>query len=168
MVNDSGQLYSMEGVAAGLIMIVTAYFVLNTTSIYTPGDSHITDMQLEQLASDALAMMDTLDMDGAESNLEQYVASNDSTGFSNEFLTYCGLRAAGTDSGLGMSATVSYRERSSGLVKKYPFATYGVETGREPSVCVSRLVQLDGQPTGVLTVDDRSQVVLVEVRIWRG
>ncbi|MCC7566269.1 MAG: hypothetical protein KO206_08345, partial [Methanomicrobiaceae archaeon] len=59
MVNDAGQLYTMEGIAAAIIMILTAYIIVSTASIYTPGDTHITDMQLEQLGSDVLAMMDT-------------------------------------------------------------------------------------------------------------
>ena len=33
MVNDAGQLYTMEGVAAGIIMLLTAYIVVSTTSI---------------------------------------------------------------------------------------------------------------------------------------
>ncbi len=69
MVNDSGQLYTMEGIAAGLVMLLTAYLILSTTSIYTPGDTHIPDMQLEQLGSDVLAMMDTPDSDGGENHL---------------------------------------------------------------------------------------------------
>ncbi|MDN7025929.1 hypothetical protein FGU65_13725 [Methanoculleus sp. FWC-SCC1] len=165
MVNDSGQLYSMEGVAAGLIMIVTAYFVLNTTSIYTPGDAHIIDMQLEQLANDALAMMDTPAADGDDSALKTFVASNDSSGFRDEFLDYCGLRAGGTDTGLCMNATVAYR--SGETVGSYVLNVSGVETGMEPSVRVSRLVQLDGT-TGAAGMDNRKQVALVEVRIWRG
>ena len=40
-------------------MIMTAYLVVNATSVYTAGDTHISDMQLEQLGSDALKMMDT-------------------------------------------------------------------------------------------------------------
>ena len=35
MVNDAGQLYTMEGIAAGLIMLLAAYIVVSTTSIYT-------------------------------------------------------------------------------------------------------------------------------------
>jgi hypothetical protein len=56
--NDRGQLYTIEGFAAGLIMVVTAYLVVNATSVYTAGDTHINDMQLEALGSDALKMMD--------------------------------------------------------------------------------------------------------------
>ncbi len=55
--NHTGQLYTIEGVAAGLIMLLTAFIVVGTTSVYTPGDTHISDMQLEQLGGDALHMM---------------------------------------------------------------------------------------------------------------
>jgi hypothetical protein len=59
MVGDGGQLYTIEGVAASLIMILTVFFVFNTTSVFTPGDAHISDMQMETLGNDALKMMDT-------------------------------------------------------------------------------------------------------------
>jgi hypothetical protein len=58
MVNDRGQLYTIEAVAAGLIMILAAYFAVSSTSVYTPGDAHISDMQLEVIGTDALRMMD--------------------------------------------------------------------------------------------------------------
>jgi len=59
MINSDGQLYTIEGFAAALIMIMTAYLVVNATSVYTSGDTHISDMQLEALGSDALTMMAT-------------------------------------------------------------------------------------------------------------
>jgi hypothetical protein len=59
MVKEEAQLYTMEGIAAGLIMLLTTYLVLGSTSVYTPGDTHITDMQLEQVGSDILRVMDT-------------------------------------------------------------------------------------------------------------
>ena len=49
---EDGQLYTIEGVAAALIMLMTAYLVVNATSVYTAGDTHINDMQLETLGSD--------------------------------------------------------------------------------------------------------------------
>ena len=45
MVNHEGQLYTIEGVAAGVCIIFTAYLVMSTTTVYTPGDTHISDMQ---------------------------------------------------------------------------------------------------------------------------
>jgi hypothetical protein len=60
MVNsDDAQLYTIEGFAAALIIVITAFLVMNATSVYTAGDTHINDMQLEALGTDALKMMDT-------------------------------------------------------------------------------------------------------------
>ncbi|RXE55651.1 hypothetical protein ABH15_05230 [Methanoculleus taiwanensis] len=169
MVNDSGQLYTMEGVAAGLVMIITAYFVLNTTSIYTPGDTHITDMQLEQLASDALAMMDTPEAEGAESPLHSFVRLNDGAGFRTMFLDCCKLRAGGIDDNLHMNATIFYCDRSHDEIKSYSFGLSDVATGRESAVRVSRWVQLNTRPSGAPgTVSNQYPVLLVEVLVWRG
>jgi hypothetical protein len=59
MVTDEAQLYTIEGISAALLMVITAYLILSSTSILTPGDTHISDMQLEQLGNDVLKMMDT-------------------------------------------------------------------------------------------------------------
>jgi hypothetical protein len=59
MVGEGAQLYTIEGVAAAMIMLLTAYFVVNATAVYTGGDTHINDMQLEILGKDVLDMMDT-------------------------------------------------------------------------------------------------------------
>ena len=65
MVDDRAQLYTIEGVAAAFLMIVTAYLVVSSTTVITPQDVHIIDMQLEQLGNDALVVMDTPDtLDG--------------------------------------------------------------------------------------------------------
>ena len=59
MTHADAQLYTIEGFAAGLIMLITAYMVVNATSVYTAGDTHLSDMQLETLGSDALTIMGT-------------------------------------------------------------------------------------------------------------
>ena len=85
MVNSEAQLYTMEGIAAGVIMILTAYLVLGSTSVYTPGDTHITDMQLEQVGADVLKIMDTPPDLNNESELQKIVATNDGARFHHLF-----------------------------------------------------------------------------------
>jgi len=161
MVNDAGQLYTMEGIAAGLIMILTAYIVVSTTSIYTTGDTHIPDMQLEQLGSDVLAMMDTPDSNGGENQLVKLVHNNSSTEFNETFLRYCNAKTDGTRDNLHMSASVTYRENSE--IKERPLvAPDETWTGRESAVRVTRWVQLDQNSNG-----ERARAVLVEVLLWR-
>ena len=45
--NDEGQLYTIEGIAAAALILTTVYLVLNSTMVFTPGDTHVYDMQLE-------------------------------------------------------------------------------------------------------------------------
>jgi hypothetical protein len=91
MVNDTGQLYTIEGIAAGLIMLMTAFLVVNTTSVYTQGDTHISDMQLEVVGSDALKMMNTVPNSTVEKSPLQAIvtdpdADNANTAFQTMFL----------------------------------------------------------------------------------
>jgi hypothetical protein len=166
MVNDSGQLYTMEGIAAGLVMLLTAYLILSTTSIYTPGDTHIPDMQLEQLGSDVLAMMDTPDTHGATSALETYVNTNNSTDFKTAFLGYCNAKAIGTDT-LHMSANVTYRGDDDQIKEHLLVEPDETWTGRESAVRVTRWVQLDKQTSQMRPYGSRPRAVLVEVLLWR-
>ncbi len=166
MVNDSGQLYTMEGIAAGLVMLLTAYLILSTTSIYTPGDTHIPDMQLEQLGSDVLAMMDTPDSDGGENHLVNLINRSDRDGFNSTFLKYCNARTNGDPDTIHMSASVAYRDGD--RIEEHqlvgPDETW---TGRESAVRVTRWVQLDQQSTRGDPYGSRAQAVLVEVLLWR-
>jgi len=59
MVNERGQIYTIEGIAASVLLLVTAYFVLGATSTYTPGETHVNDLQLKQIANDILTILDT-------------------------------------------------------------------------------------------------------------
>lgn len=173
MVNDAGQLYTMEGVAAGLIMLLTAYIVVSTTSVYTAGDTHIPDMQLEQLGSDVLAMMDTPDTAGGESRLVEFVKKGTGSGggndLRNEFLAGCKMRSGDLDDNLRAQVYLSYRT-SGDSVNTTPLSSQDPEfTGRENTVRVTRWVQL---PAGGLTgmpadMENRPQAVLVEVLLWR-
>ncbi len=52
-----GQLYTVEGVAAGILIIVTTTFILGSTTILTPAETHISDLQMEVLGTDLLACM---------------------------------------------------------------------------------------------------------------
>jgi hypothetical protein len=173
MVNDAGQLYTMEGVAAGLIMLLTAYIVINTTSIYTTGDTHIPDMQLEQLGSDVLAMMDTPNSVGGESQLVKFVRGGTGSGdaLRDKFLDNCNMRAEDPDDNLQAQVYLSYR-RTGGSVNTTPLSSEDKSfTGRENTVRVTRWVQLTGNPSlpSGMPDDMRSgpQAVLVEVLLWR-
>lgn len=171
MVSEEGQLYTMEGVAAGVIMLLTAYIVVSTTSIYTAGDTHIPDMQLEQLGSDVLAMMDTPDTNGAESQLVGFVRKGTGSGdtLRDAFLNTCRMRAGDPDNSLHAQVFLSYR-RADGSVNTTELSSPSDPgfTGRENTVRVTRWVQLPSGCHGIPGMDtSRPQAVLVEVLLWR-
>jgi len=170
MVNDRGQLYTMEGVAAGVIMRLTAYIVISTTSIYTSGDTHIPDMQLEQLGSDVLAMMDTPDANGSESRLSQLVrgGTGDGDTLRNEFLAGCKMRSGDPDDDLRAQVYLSYRTSGSSIKTILISPEDPTFTGRENTVRVTRWVQLTATPSGISDMRATNpKAVLVEVLLWR-
>jgi hypothetical protein len=177
MVNSDGQLYTIEGVAAGLIMLFTAYLVVNATSVYTPGDTHISDMQLEQLGTDALRMMNTPVNSTANSTLYDAIYYNgglsqfDSTKFNTTFLNYVNNRTGSNidnyPNGLHYNATVTYYNISSKTTASLPLAHYGNLTGGEHPVRVTEWVIVNKLFPGPLATADKPRAVLVEVLLWR-
>jgi len=99
VMNDEGQLYTIEGITAGVIMLITAFTIFNTGVVYTPGDAHISDMQIQQLGYDALLMMDTPDENAplSESDLAKLVRTDNGTDFDTLFLSYLTAGTGTTD-----------------------------------------------------------------------
>jgi hypothetical protein len=174
MVNDHAQMYTLEGFAAGVLMLITAYLVLGATTVYTPGDVHIAEMQLEQLGSDALAMMDLPDYNDGTNELEDIIENTDSLAFSSSFTANLRRLTGSTDTcvdDLQFNASVYYRT-ASGEVASYPLAHSERSSlvSREPAVRVSRWVSVDATGISEIQGCDRRdpQLLLVEVLLWRG
>ncbi len=173
MVNDGGILYTIEGIAAGILMIVTAYLIISTTTVFTPGDTHIFDMQQEQLGEDVLAVMDTPLDDTMESPLEVYIRTNDTDAFRTAFSTLSKANSQNWAEEIKFSSDVYYRKIDDDTIDHYPFSHSGLTgdvTGHEHTVKVTRRV-LVTNVTGInpsLPIDKtRSQSVLLEVLMWR-
>jgi len=179
MVNTEAQLYTMEGISAGVIMILTAYLVLGSTSVYTPGDTHITDMQLEQVGADVLKIMDTPASLATTSELEQIVATGNIDGRFHQLFweTYlmsgeiAAQKTTRTGSSIITNAMVYYHCTIDGqpVVKGFQLSTPVIPySGSEPGVKVTRYVKVNGRGPGMpLDVEDRPQVMLVEVFMWK-
>jgi len=168
MVDDAAQLYTMEGIAAAFVILATVYLVAGTTSIYTPGDSHITDMQLEVLGNDVLLVMDTPTEEAEESNLAHYLGTWNTTDFRSEFGGLLNDTYTGSDT-LRFAAFVSYNT-TGGTINTTSFGSDGGKTGYEQMVRVTRLVTLPEEiprPVGC-PLETRAQVVMAEGLIWRG
>jgi hypothetical protein len=168
---DGGQLYTIEGFAAALIMVMTAYLVVNATSIYTAGDTHINDMQLETLGSDALNVMGT-PMNNTEkvegnSTLQMILEGSDSVAFRTKFLELVNSTGTGPKQDIQFLANYTCRidNSDSTIPPLQPLSSSSRSlTGGEHPVRVTKWVIVN-TPCGSETKRDRA--VLVEVLLWR-
>jgi hypothetical protein len=173
--SDGGQLYTIEGLAAALIMVITAYLVVNATSVYTAGDTHISDMQLETLGTDALTMMATpknMNEDADNDNTLRSILENDysptpmDTAFRTEFLKH--IEAGGINPARSVQYVAYYtcRDVSSGSVNPTWFSSAGRDlTGTEHPVRVTKWVIMKDSLMGCSN-GGNDRAVLVEVLIW--
>jgi hypothetical protein len=170
MVNSDGQLYTIEGFAAALIMLFTAYLVLGATSVYTPGDTHISDMQLEQLGTDALRMMNTPVNAASESTLQKIVENNDATTFNTTFLNYVNNKTGSEKDNLHYNAMFSYRNTTDAdpnSTWNYPLTSNRDLNGGEHPVRVTEWVMVNKTLPPGTSYPKKERAVLVEVLLWR-
>jgi len=178
MTNSDGQLYTIEGFAAALIMLMTAYLVVNATSVYTAGDTHISDMQLEALGSDALNMMGTptnttMDVIGT-SPLRTIIENDDAITFKTMFLNLTnnrtGLppdyisRIGSTMDFIQFNASYTCRDLSNNVISTTPISYSRNLTGGEHTVRATKWVIVN---EGVCGNGIQHRAVLVEVLMWR-
>lgn len=161
--NGDGQLYTIEGISAGLIMIMTAYLVVSATSVYTAGDTHIADMQLEQLGSDALKIMDTPENRTAQSDLQMIVKSSPSGEFNTAFLNLVNEKTIPGSDHIQYTASYTCRNQDNSM-ESYPISYSRNLSGGEHAVRVTKWVIVD---KAVCDLPDKPRAVLVEVLIWR-
>jgi len=166
MVNSDGQLYTIEGFAAALIMLITAYLVVNATSVYTAGDTHINDMQLEALGTDALMMMDTPISSVANSSLQEIIEVDPVNGarFNQTFLNYINIAGSGPRHDIQFNASYTCRD-SNNIAHSVPIIHSRELTGGEHAVRATRWVIVNKDVCDMGSTIDRA--VLVEVLLWR-
>ena len=161
--NDRGQLYTIEGFAAALIMVMTAYLVVNATSVYTAGDTHINDMQLEALGNDALRMMDVApNVTDAETSLQKIIRTDNSAEFETKFLEYTNEIGSGPGHDIQFNASYSCRD-SSDNIRTVQMINSRNLTGGEHAVRATKWIIVNkgcNEPA-------RDRAVLVEVLLWR-
>ena len=170
MVNADGQLYTIEGLAATLIILITALIVVNSTSVYTPGDTHIADMQLEVTGNDALDMMahvSNISPDGTigKSPLETIVENGDSAGFVTTFNNFVNNRTASSKDRIQFMANVTYLRLDNTVNMSTPLGMTRPISGGEHAVRVSKWIIVEGETPESSVVKKRAE--LVEVLLWR-
>ncbi len=167
--NDAGQLYTIEGFAAGLIMVITAYLVVNATSVYTAGDTHINDMQLEALGSDALKMMDVApNVTDAKTPLQEIIEPSTINGdrFKTLFLNYTNKSGSGPIHDIQFNASYTCRN-SDNSTMTVPINSTRDLSGGEHTVKATKWVIINKNVCGTNLIPPPSRAVLVEVLLWR-
>jgi hypothetical protein len=172
MVNNEGaQLYTIEGIAAGLIMIMTAYLVVNATSVYTAGDTHISDMQLEQLGSDALNIMATPENMTAQSELQMIINTTPPNGdaFNTTFLNLVNGKAGTVNDHIQYTANYTCRTNPGDSIESHLIGYSRNMTGGEHAVRVTKWVTVKPSFSfcGTTPPPYTNRTVLAEVLIWR-
>jgi hypothetical protein len=171
-VNSDGQLYTIEGIAAGLLMILTAYLVVSATSVYTAGDTHINDMQLEQLGSDALKIMDTPETKDGKSPLREIIEGTP-TGMENATFGSMFMNLANSKTGISrdrIQYTASYTCRidpGTEIISNNSLWHSRNLTGGEHAVRVTKWVTVNKGPVLFCGTTNKDRAVLVEVLMWR-
>ena len=168
MVRDAAQLYTIEGVAAALIMILTAFFVVNATTVYTAGDAHISDMQLEILGSDALKMMDLPSTNSApktqlQAIIEDPVSLPNAT-FKTMFLNLTNSRTDIGPDRIQFTASYTCHIDPGDSTLTFPLSYSRNMTGGEHAVRATKWVIVDKAVCGN---PKQYRAVLVEVLMWR-
>jgi hypothetical protein len=170
MRNTDGQLYTIEGFAAALIMIATAYLVVNATSVYTAGDTHISDMQLEALGTDALKVMDIPVSIDKHSMLRDIVEATPPSGgnnlaFGTNFSYLINNKTGQNSDHIQYTASYSYRNMTDDSVNSAFINASRNLSGGEHAVRATKWVVVNKLLPGNNTAHDRA--VLVEVLMWR-
>jgi len=164
MVNADAQLFTIEGLSAALIMIMTVFIVVNTTSVYTPGDAHISDMQLEILGTDALRMMDVPESYGTRSLLRTIIEENKFETFNGTFLNYTNNRTLLGPDHIKYNASYTCRNTADDSISTIVLGGSQTLTGTEHPVRVTKWVRVKTNICGPIAQD---RAVLMEVLLWR-
>jgi len=172
MVNTDGQLYTIEGFAAALIMIATAYLVVNATSVYTAGDTHISDMQLEALGTDALKVMNIAVSKDEPSMMQDIIEATPPSGgnnlaFGTNFSYLINNKTGQNSDHIQYTASYSYRNTTDNSVSSAFIIASRNLSGGEHAVRATKWVVVNKDLTDNGVVDPQDRAVLVEVLMWR-
>ena len=167
MVDNRGQLYTIEGICAAIIVLISVYIVLEVGMVppypFPPGGE---EARLQQIADDALIILDTPERSGQESPLFALVREKNGTGFVSDYRELLGEKTGVSRAGspVQFAAEIWYRNADECLF--LPFGTSDDVYSGGPAIRVSRFIALP--ENAALLWGGHSQAVLLEVLVWRG
>jgi hypothetical protein len=169
-VNDRAQLHTLEGLAAALLMTLTVLTITQSTIIITPQNELAMDVQLRQMASDALTVLDTAPETAVQNNLTECIAvwdMNEASLNSNN-LDVLDNELSYLLPDICYNVNLAYKEGAE--IKDKTVVVNGAPT--EDAVVVRRLVTLSNSTVscsgGAWNIPD-DELLIVEVRLtaWR-
>ncbi|HPD11489.1 MAG TPA: hypothetical protein PLN56_10910 [Methanoregulaceae archaeon] len=171
MVNQNAQIYTIEGISASILMIMTAYLIISSSSVVTPQETHINDMQLEQVGHDALVVINTPREKGVQSILYECIKNDpvphpgSNADFNNYFNQLLNSRTFSENDTLHFKIQLYYRDRISGEIQPpIDFTSDNTAYLRDDAVKVTQWVKMGND---AIDPDLRDKIILVEALIWR-
>lgn len=167
--NNKAQLHTMEGLAAAVLMTLTILTITQSTMIVTPQNELATAVQLEQITSDALAIIDIAPNTAIKRNLTECVAAWDlteSTVVSNDLETLDEQLASLLP---GIQYNVDFTYSENGNIHTKNVIINGAPT--EDTIVARRLVALSKSVVDLAggswnIADDELLIVEVKVIAW--
>ncbi len=168
--NDRGQLHTLEGLAAAILMTLAALMITQSIMLVNPQNEMAVDVQIEQMSSDALAVLDLAPDTAFRYNLTECVASWNMTeaSYPANNLELLDESLSEMLSGISYNVNLAYVENGNPNVKK---AIINGQPG-ENAVVVRRYVTLTnktvhGMGGGWGLADDEIKVVEVRMTAWK-
>jgi hypothetical protein len=167
--NNKAQLHTLEGLGAAVLMTLTILTIAQSTMIVTPQNELVMTVQLEQMTSDALAVIDIAPHTAIQNNLTECVAQwnlNESEVTSNNLDTL-NEELAILLPGIQYNVDLTYSQN--GNINTKNAIINGAPT--EDAVVVRRLVTLskasvDSAGGSWNIADDELLVVEVKLTAW--
>ena len=150
-------------------MIATAYLVVNATSVYTAGDTHISDMQLEALGTDALKVMDIPVSKDEPSMMQEIIKNGNHLAFGSNFSYLINNKTGQNSDHIQYTASYSYRNTTDNSVSSALINSSRNLSGGEHAVRATKWVVVKKElPDDLDGIDEPiDRAVLVEVLMWR-
>lgn len=168
--NDKAQLHTLEGLVAAILMTLTVLMITQSTTIVTPQNELAVDVQLEQLSSDVLTVLDIAPQLTIQNNLTECVANWSLTeaSYPSNNLEMLDNNLAGLMGNALYNVDLAYTEGENLNVKK---VIINGQPG-ENAVVVRHFVTLTNKTVqsmngGWNLADDEFKVVEVRMTAWK-
>ena len=165
------QAFTLESIAAALLLLVVAYFLFRSTLIIAPQSTQVVDVQLSQYAKDTLRILDN-PSSPTNDTLEYVLEHLNSSDFEEVVAPLVNATKECLPKDVGFNFAVYYYNYTTKKVEKLDLTNFVPSSS---TVTASRYIVLDskdfvsGSPFVSTAPESGSYPVVVEVRLtlWR-